>query len=275
MPVFLLSAGCLDELLEWLKSNMLPQNTTIARIVDETPSIRTLFLDIAFPLRPGQFVMVWVRGVDEIPMALSYPNGITVQRVGDATQALFEMEVGDSLGIRGPYGNGFTLQGGRLLVIAGGVGAAPLAPLAETAHSQGLEVTTLLGARNRKELLFKDRFTRAGELRIATDDGSQGYHGSVIDLACPEGYTTIATCGPEGMMAALLQRLPPEMQNKAQFSLHRYIKCGIGICGACCIDPSGLRVCRDGPVFTGDKLVKSELGRYRRDAAGRKIQLQK
>ncbi len=60
---------------------------------------------------------------------------------------------------------------------------------------------------------------------------------------------------------------------KSQFSLQRYIKCGIGVCGSCCMDPDGLRVCRDGPVFRGDVMLKSEMGKYARDASGRRVKL--
>ncbi|MDP2797861.1 MAG: dihydroorotate dehydrogenase electron transfer subunit, partial [Methanoregula sp.] len=93
---------------------------TIARVKTETPAIRTFVFKESFPHAPGQFVMVWVPGVDEIPMALSYENSITVQKVGDATSALFNLGPGAKLGIRGPFGNGFT-RGEKMLAIGGGV----------------------------------------------------------------------------------------------------------------------------------------------------------
>ena len=91
-------------------------------------------------------------------MALSYDNAITVQKVGPATSALFKFGIGDSIGIRGPFGNSFQLKGDQILLVAGGVGAAPLSPLAEKARSQGLTVTTLLGAKTKEELVFRERF---------------------------------------------------------------------------------------------------------------------
>ncbi len=248
---------------------MKPLNAVITKIVDETPTIKTFFFDTSFESIPGQFVMVWIHGVDEIPMALSYENAITVQKVGPATSALFELEVCDSVGIRGPLGNGFSIKKGHILLVAGGVGAAPLAPLAETAGSTDIKVTTLLGAKTKEELLFKGRFEASGEVRIATDDGSEGEHGFVTQLLDDEkNYSQIYCCGPEIMMKKALDKVAP---SKAQFSLHRYIKCGIGICGACCID--GLRVCRDGPVFSGNVLKKSEFGFYKRNESGGKIKL--
>ncbi|NJD75565.1 MAG: dihydroorotate dehydrogenase electron transfer subunit [Candidatus Methanoperedens sp.] len=248
---------------------MKPVNAVITKIVDETPTTRTFFFDTSFESIPGQFVMVWVRGVDEIPMALSYENAITVQKVGPATTALFELEECDSFGIRGPFGNGFELRSEHILLVAGGVGAAPLAPFAEKASLSDIAVTTLLGAKTKGELLFSERFEAAGKLLVATDDGTEGKHGYVTQLlAGIKNYSQIYCCGPEIMMKRVLDMVVPA---NAQFSLHRYIKCGLGVCGACCID--GLRVCKDGPVFSGDILKMSDFGVYRRDECGRQVKL--
>ncbi len=245
----------------------LPVGVTICRVAAETPSIRTLRFDRAFSFRPGQFVMVWVPGVDEIPMALSSCTTITVQEVGAATAALCAMGEGDRIGIRGPFGNGFSVSG-RVLAVAGGVGAAPLLPLA----ASGRVDTFLLGARTAAELLFADRIRERASLMVATDDGSAGHHGFVtqllnrLDLA---DFDHICVCGPETMMYTVLSILEEEgCAERGQFSLHRYMKCGVGICGSCCIDPHGLRVCCDGPVFSGDTLLDSEFGSYARDASG-------
>ncbi len=248
---------------------MRPVNAVITKVVEETPTIRTFFFDISFELIPGQFVMAWIRGVDEIPMALSYENAITVQRVGPATSALFELGECDSIGIRGPFGNGFDIKKGWILLVAGGVGAAPLAPLAEKACAAGAKIITLLGAKTKEELLFRKRFEAAGEVKIATDDGSDGKLGYVTQLLDHEKkYDQIYCCGPEVMMKKVLDKVT---QSKAQFSLHRYIKCGIGICGACCVDR--LRVCKDGPVFSGDILKRTEFGIYKRNECGRRVRV--
>jgi dihydroorotate dehydrogenase electron transfer subunit len=248
---------------------MKPVNAIITKVVEETPTIRTFFFDTLFESNPGQFVMAWIRGVDEIPMALSYDNAITVQKVGQATSSLFELGEGDAMGIRGPFGNGFQIKGGNVLLIGGGVGSAPLSPLAEKLSSQGIKITTLLGARTKEELVFRERFEAAGNVIVATDDGSAGNHGYVTQLINKqENYDQIYCCGPEIMMKNVLEKVQPE---KSQFSLHRYIKCGLGICGACCLD--GLRVCKDGPVFQGDVLKKSEFGIYRRNECGEKVRI--
>jgi len=247
----------------------LPVPVSILRVRKETSLIRTFVFERSFVFSPGQFVMVWVPGVDEIPMALSSENTITVQKTGDATSTMFNLGKGDKLGIRGPFGNGFT-KGEKLLAIAGGVGAAPLLPLARADSV----MTLLLGARTEKELLFVDQLDECTDVLIATDDGSLGLHGfvtSLLDDLNISIYDRIAVCGPEVMMRAVLARVEEKgIAHKTEFSLHRYMKCGVGVCGSCCIDPSGLRVCRDGPVFPGDLLLKSEFGHYMRDASGRK-----
>jgi dihydroorotate dehydrogenase electron transfer subunit len=250
----------------------LPEIVTIVRVKKETPLIRTFIFDKTFVFQPGQFVMVWVPGVDEIPMALSSDCSITVQNVGEATNALFGLGIGGKLGIRGPYGNGFT-RAEKVLAIAGGVGAAPILPLARTDSV----MTFLLGARTETELLFLDQLDEFTDVLIATDDGSLGHHGFVTGLMDDLNlgiYDRIAVCGPEVMMRAILAKVAEKgLAHKTEFSLHRYMKCGVGVCGSCCIDPSGLRVCRDGPVFSGDLLLKSEFGHYMRDASGRKKNL--
>lgn len=247
----------------------MPLTVTITRIKNETPNIRTFFFEPAISFNPGQFVMVWVPGVDEVPMALSSANTITVQVVGDATTALAGMSPGDPLGIRGPFGNGFA-KGEKVLAIAGGVGAAPLLPLAKA----DCVMTLLLGARTESDLLFLDQLDECTDVLIATDDGSMGHHGFVTALMDDlnlAAYDRVAVCGPEIMMRAVLAKVAEKgFAHKTEFSLHRYMKCGAGVCGSCCIDPSGLRVCRDGPVFPGDLLQKSEFGHYMRDASGRK-----
>jgi dihydroorotate dehydrogenase electron transfer subunit len=250
-------------------ADQLPAPVAITDIKIETPTIRTFFFDRPISFEPGQFMMVWVPGTDEVPMALSSEKSVTVQKVGDATGAMFELQPGDMLGLRGPFGSGFT-KGEKMLAIAGGVGAAPLLPLARA----DCVMTMLLGARTEKELIFIDVLDESTDVVIATDDGTLGQQGFVTALMDDlnlGAYDRIAVCGPEVMMRSVFAKVDEKgIAGKTEFSLHRYMKCGIGICGSCCIDPSGLRVCRDGPVFNGDMLKKSEFGHYMRDASGRK-----
>jgi dihydroorotate dehydrogenase electron transfer subunit len=246
-----------------------PVGVTIAGLKRETPSVSTIRFDRSFSFIPGQFVMVWVPGVDEVPMALSSADAITVQNVGEATAALTALSPGDVVGIRGPFGNGFPLMRGTL-AIAGGLGAAPLLPLAEAGYID----TFILGAKTAADLLFLDRLSKCTEAHVMTDDGSAGTKGFAVqgleglDLS---GYPGIVVCGPELMMAGVLGRIRGAGRaGDAWFSLHRYMKCGSGVCGSCCIDPTGARVCREGPVFSGSELEGTEFGRYHRDGSGRK-----
>jgi len=247
---------------------------TITETRAETPTVTTFWFDREFPSVAGQFVMVWVPGVDEIPMALSSDRSITVQKIGDATAALCSRGQGDRIGIRGPYGNGFPTTG-RTLAVAGGIGAAPLYPLAKA----GRVTTFLLGARTAAELPFRADLQECTDLHVATDDGSAGHHGFVPDLFDGldlDRYDQICVCGPELMMKAVLDRLAPlEVLDRTFFSLHRYMKCGVGVCGSCCIDPEGICVCRQGPVFSGKRLIQSEFGDYSRNACGQRVSLRR
>ena len=248
-------------------SDRLPRAVEITEVVTETPRIRTLRFSDSFPFTPGQFVMVWVPGMDEIPMALTSPRSISVLAVGDATRALCAMRAGDRIGIRGPFGKGFHVEG-QTLAIAGGIGAAPLLPLAEAGKVNAF----LVGATTAEELPFRSALSASTTLHVATDDGSAGHHGVVtrlLDELVLEVYDHFCVCGPEPMLRRVLDILAGKgLEGRGQFSLHRYMKCGIGVCGSCCIDPSGMQVCRNGPVFTGDQLRDSELGRYARNGSG-------
>lgn len=251
---------------------MRPLNSVIQEVRSEAPMIRTFRLSSHLDPAPGQYCMVWVRGVDEIPMSFSGPDTITVQSVGEATRALFSLGAGGSLGIRGPLGNGFVLRGDRILLIGGGVGTAPLAFLGEQAKEAGIEVTSLIGFRSCDDLIFQSRFESLGQTIITTDDGSLGIHGRAasglkeLDL---KSFSQIYLCGPEMMMWDIISRTK-EHADKTQACINRYFKCAVGICGSCCLDPDGTRVCVEGPVIMADRLIESEFGRYRRGPTGGK-----
>lgn len=250
-------------------NDSLPVVTTVTGVTRLTPSVSCIRFDTDFSFIPGQFVMVWVPGTDEIPMALVDTNRIIVQEVGEATRALCTVSPGSELGIRGPFGNGFP-PGKRILAVAGGVGVAPLLSLAHT----GSVSRFLLGARTDRELIGTGYLHARTNLMTATDDGSGGVRGTVADLLRNEDlslYDSVLVCGPELMMRAVLLILrEQECLDKGWFSVHRYMKCGVGVCGSCCLDPGGERVCRDGPVFSGKFLESSELGHHSRDGSGRK-----
>jgi dihydroorotate dehydrogenase electron transfer subunit len=247
-------------------------NCIIDEVRCEAPLIRTLRLDKNLDPAPGQYVMLWIRGVDEIPMSFSSPNTITVQSVGEATRALFSLGAGSSLGLRGPLGNGFVLQGKRILLIGGGVGTAPLAFLGEQARAAGMKVASLIGFRSKEDIIFQERFEALGDAIITTDDGSLGIQGRAFaglkELNLFD-YDQIYLCGPEMMMWDIISRTR-EHASKIQACINRYFKCAAGICGSCCMDTQGVRVCVEGPVLMADRLLDSEFGRYRRGPTGGK-----
>lgn len=223
--------------------------------------------------------MVWIPGVDEIPMGLSSIGevmGITVHRVGDATERMHTLEVGDKIGIRGPYGKGFAVQGRDLLVVGGGTGIASLMPAVELTVSQNRKVDVAIGAQTKEELLFAERAEKSGaNLELATDDGSEGFKGFVSELAGnflkERKYDQILTCGPEAMMKKVIE-LGMEHNIKTQVSLERFMRCGIGVCGSCAFD--GLRICKDGPVFDSEEIYKKgDFNKHRRDPSGKRIPL--
>jgi dihydroorotate dehydrogenase electron transfer subunit len=251
--------------------------TPLLTSVLEATDIKTITFRYQGTVTPGQFFMIWIPGVDEIPMSASFitkeVKGITFRRIGDATNALFALEPGHKIGIRGPYGNGFQMKGKHLLFVGGGTGAAMLAPAVEQAQKRNLKSTVILGVKTKKELFFENRLRRCGAtVVVSTDDGSKGYKGFASDLAkeilIKKNIDAVYTCGPEPMMKTLLSfcRTIP-----FQASLERYMKCSVGLCGQCCIG-NGLRVCVDGPIFDGKTLQHcDDFGVFRRDAAGRKI----
>ena len=122
-----------------------PTMVNILTSVTEAPHIKTFTFHYPLPTQPGQFYMVWIPGIDEIPMSVSVLDkeikGITFRAVGDATKALFKLTKGDLIGIRGPYGNGFHPKGNHLLFVGGGTGTAMLAPAVEQTVQQGGKAT--------------------------------------------------------------------------------------------------------------------------------------
>jgi dihydroorotate dehydrogenase electron transfer subunit len=246
--------------------------------VEETPSTVTLRFPYGPAAEPGQFVMLWVPGDDELPMSLSFTDGgskgVTVKSMGDTSQRIQSVREGDAIAIRGPYGRPFEVGPGRTLVVAGGSGSAVLAPAAERARARGGSVVVALGATQRRELLFRERFERCGAtVRVATDDGSEGFHGYVTEVAArilkEEPIDAVWTCGPERMMEKVV-KLSAERRVPCYGSVERHMKCALGMCDACAFGP--FHVCTDGPVFEGSRLASvPEFGRFHRDPSGRRV----
>ena len=231
-----------------------PRMARVADRIYENPKAITLVLDHALAAQPGQFCMLWLPGVDEKPFSIAGPDPLmfTVARVGPFSEALHALKTGDPLWIRGPFGTGWTAGAGRVLLVGGGYGAAPLYFLARVLRDAGADVEAALGARTSSDLLFVDRFGGLGlPVHAATEDGSAGSTGQVTavtaSLLGSGRFDRLCACGPEGMLAALAAlcaalRVPAELSHEA------YMRCGVGICGSC--EHENRLVCMDGPVFT-------------------------
>ena len=267
---------------------MKPESLRVRRLVkieQETEEVKTLYFrdELCSQASPGQYVMMWAPGVDEVPMTLSSINrdrasSVTVRSVGEATEALCSLRVGDQVGVRGPFGNGFKIVGTSVLLVAGGVGSTSLAPLVEMMMSRGTVTTFVLGARSAGKLLFRNRLEHllGDRLILATDDGSCGFKGfaseCALNLMEEETFDAVYTCGPELMMASVFDAA--EVRGiPVQASLERYIKCAVGLCGSCAIGP--YRVCKEGPVFGSEQLraIRDEFGRKRMSPSGSMVEV--
>ncbi len=259
----------------------IPNIVEIKEIIKETDTVKTFIFDWKVENEvPGQFMMLW-NFQDEKPMSISLINpikdeiGISIKNVGEFTKAVHSMKVGDKLGLRGPYGRGFEIAGSKILAVGGGIGMAPLAAFAEEASKKGIKVDVISAATTNNELLFLNRFKKSRvNLMPCTDDGTYGFCGFGTELAeealKSDNYDMLVCCGPEIMMKKLVE-IVDKFKIPTQFSLERYMKCGIGLCGQCCVDDVGWRICVEGPVFWRDELrLIKEFGIYRRDAAGLK-----
>ncbi|MEX2548749.1 MAG: FAD/NAD(P)-binding protein [Nitriliruptoraceae bacterium] len=226
---------------------------------------------IAF--KPGQFDMVYVYGVGEAAISISSDPATpgllshTIRAVGWVTKALNELQPGATIGIRGPYGNSWPLdsaQGKDLVIVAGGIGLAPVRPAIVQAlreRERFGRITLLVGARSPRDLVFRDDLDRwhtdrGIDVHITVDSAVRGWGGRVGVVTTlvprvpfdPENAVAIV-CGPEVMMRftaeALMKRGVPA--ESVHVTLERNMKCGVGTCGHCQLGP--LLLCRDGPVF--------------------------
>ena len=254
---------------------------TIEKVVDETPTVRTLYFsdDVMSNVLPGQFAMVWIPGINELPMSVMISNesgkaAFTVRKHGLASTGLFNIKTGEKIGVRGPYGNAFDIKQGKLLLVGGGTGLVPMMRLLTHVKPTD-DVTVLIGAKSKDEVFFEnlanDLLTNnSHNVIVCTDDGSYGEKGFVTDvvekLVSDTHFDGVYTCGPEKMMYKTVQSAHSR-GIFVQASLERMMKCGVGICGSCCVGED--LACKDGTIFDGFHLSQNkEFGYSHRNKAG-------
>ncbi|HUK94650.1 MAG TPA: FAD/NAD(P)-binding protein [Gaiellaceae bacterium] len=257
---------------------MAPRPFRVTRRRRETADTWTLGLEPVggepLSMAPGQFTMLYAFGIGEVPISISGdvegPLAHTVRAVGSVTEAICAAKRDAVLGVRGPFGNAWPVEaalGGDVVVIAGGIGLAPLRPvLYELLRRRGElgEAALLYGSRRPAELLYTrelERWRKSLQVDMTVDAADSGWTGKVGFVAklvasarFDPAAATAFICGPEIMMRtsaeALLERgVAPE---RIHVSMERNMQCGLGHCGHCQLGPT--LICRDGPVYRWDEV---------------------
>jgi NAD(P)H-flavin reductase len=258
----------------------LPTPLRVLRTRRETRDTFTLVFDGGVgPFEPGQFNMLYLFGVGEVPISISgdpaAPEVLvhTIRAVGTTTRAMQQVKRGAVVGVRGPFGRGWPVahaEGHDLLLIAGGLGLAPLRPVVYHAlrhrHRYG-RVIVLYGARTPGDLLFRAelaRWRRAGcEVETTVDRAGSDWTGRVgvvpsllQGMDIDAGRTVAMLCGPEVMMRFSVRALEAcgVAHSQVYVSLERSMKCAVGFCGHCQLGPTF--VCRDGPVVSYEHVAR-------------------
>jgi dihydroorotate dehydrogenase electron transfer subunit len=254
---------------------MLHLRSPVHSLRQAAPNVFVLALrcpEIAANVSAGQFVNILTSsGIEPLlrrPFSVHRVEGeiieILFQRVGKGTALLAEVEKGDDLDLLGPLGHGFRLDEedfDTAVLVGGGLGVAPLPLAGISLRKREKRIVTLLGART-AELVVDAGLT---DVQVATDDGSRGFHGTVVDLAAQRlatgslQQTKIFACGPTPMLRALAL-LAISLNVKCEVSLEGQMACGIGICQGCPVETRGMErkyllMCKDGPVFTARDIV--------------------
>ena len=261
------------------------ETVRIDDIVQEAEGIATYRLSVAVPAKeldyrfiPGQFNMLYLPGVGESAISMSGDpeEGSswihTVRVAGNVTRTLAGLSIGETLGLRGPFGTGWPvdeLAGQDVVVVAGGLGLAPLRPLLYyfmNHREQFGSIQVICGARTPDGLLFQNEYSdwrqRGLDIQLTVDRSTPDWTGQIgvvtllidrMNLARPES-TSLLTCGPEVMMkyaaiSAMKRGIPAE---KIWVSLERNMQCAVGLCGHCQLGPEF--ICKDGPVLRYDRV---------------------
>lgn len=256
-----------------------PRIREIRKVIDNSPSVKTFRIrdPQSKETNPGQFILLWVPGAGEIPLSPSAVEAplveLTVKKVGEVTGKLHRLRQGNRVGIRGPYGNGFSAPSeGVGHLVAGGCGVPPIRHYYRS-FEENSHLKVFLGAETEAELLFREELSPC---QVATDDGSAGQEGTIVEplkdqLRRHSGSKWVLAAGPERMSWKVFN-ICEELGIDLEVSLERIMKCGIGLCGSCLMD--GFRVCKEGPVADRERLRGiDEFGQWKRDQTGRREEL--
>ncbi len=262
---------------------MLPQPYLVQEVSKETPDTFTLKLapgdgGSGRAFQPGQFSMLWVFGVGELPISISgdpaNPEQLvyTVRSVGQATNAFVSQSVGAGVGVRGPFGTGWPVEAARghdVIVVAGGIGLAPLRPVIYEVlrHRQDYgRLVVLYGARSPRDLLYRKELAgwarhRDTQVLVTVDYGGMSWRGHVGVVTTLFKYARLKpansvamVCGPEIMMRFVTRELVSQglSAHDVYVSMERNMKCAVGFCGHCQYGPHF--ICKDGPVFSYEQM---------------------
>lgn len=245
--------------------------TRVAEVAHNIFALEFLCSDISRSSTPGQFVNIKIDSSTfpllRRPMSICDVDGdrvkILFKVVGRGTAILAKLKPGDIVDVLGPLGHGFDTSSefDLALIVAGGLGVAPFPLLSRILSKKNVEIASFIGARSSHQLLKEG----LANILSATDDGSEGYHGTVVDLLrhrLPQLRTSkamIFACGPTSMFRAL-QELIQEFGFRCQVSVETPMACGIGLCQGCAVElvdgsPRYQLSCKDGPVFDLSKIV--------------------
>lgn len=255
----------------------------VREVAKETPDTFTLTIEpgngeSSSSFAPGQFSMLWVFGVGELPISISGDPAkhdrlvYTVRSVGQATHALVSQPAGNSVGVRGPLGTGWPVEAARgkdVIIVAGGIGLAPLRPLVYhvlTNREEYGRLVILYGARSPRELLYRKELAswarnRETQVLVTVDYGGlswRGHVGVVTTLfkyaRLQPAHSVAMVCGPEIMMRFVTRELETHglRRDDIYLSMERNMKCAVGFCGHCQYGP--YFICKDGPVFRYEQI---------------------
>ena len=257
---------------------MVPRPYAVREVSKETPDTFTLKLTppadaTGSSFRPGQFSMLWVFGVGELPISISGDPSdhaqlvYTVRSVGEATNSLVTQGEGSSIGVRGPFGAGWPVEaacGRDVILVAGGIGLAPLRPVIYDVLHRRQDfgrLVILYGARSPRDLLYRKEMAawarhRNTQVLITVDYGGMSWRGHVGVVTTLFKYARLKpsnsvamVCGPEIMMRYVARELASHglSEGDVYLSMERNMKCAVGFCGHCQYGPHF--ICKDGPVF--------------------------